>query len=314
MYLFSNIIGVFVFNEKFDLVDKILFNNPEDCKNKSQLIDEMRNKYQSAKEPDQENLKKILPYFKNKEFFNRFYTQNLQITKLDVKNSVGKDTLIIQAINSIDELDKTINALIKRLRDWYGLYNPEFSISTGNHEKFVEEVVQKQKNELLNALNITPTDSIGADLRQEDIEPIKKLAHRIYDLYQLRNSHIKYISTLMDEICPSFKSVCGILVGAKLIEHAGSLKRLSEMPASTIQILGAESALFRHMKTGAKPPRHGIIFHHPLISVSPDKLHGKIARALADKISIAVKVDYFKGQFIGDKLRKDLEEKFQGLK
>jgi nucleolar protein 56 len=82
------------------------------------------------------------------------------------------------------------------------------------------------------------------------------------------------------------------------------------MPASTIQILGAEKALFRHMKTGAKPPRHGIIISHPLIARAPDKMHGKIARALADKLSIASKVDYFKGNFIGDKLKKSLEEKF----
>ena len=86
------------------------------------------------------------------------------------------------------------------------------------------------------------------------------------------------------------------------------------MPASTIQILGAEKALFRHMKTGAKPPRHGVIVAHPLISRAPDKMHGKIARTLADKISIAAKVDYFRGQFIGDKLRKELEVKFANSK
>ena len=154
------------------------------------------------------------------------------------------------------------------------------------------------------------TDSIGADLEQEDLEPIRSLTHQAYDLYHLRKSHLEYISIIMDELCPNLKAVCGVLTGAKLMEHAGSLKRLSQMPASTIQVLGAESALFRHMKTGAKPPRHGIIVHHPLISQAPDRMHGKIARALADKISIAAKVDYFKGKFIGDKLKKELEEKF----
>jgi nucleolar protein 56 len=97
----------------------------------------------------------------------------------------------------------------------------------------------------------------------------------------------------MDELCPNIKAVCGTLLAAKLIEHAGSLKRLSEMPASTIQILGAEKALFRHMKTGAKPPRHGIIINHPLIAKASEKMHGKVARGLSDKISIASKIDYF---------------------
>ena len=114
----------------------------------------------------------------------------------------------------------------------------------------------------------------------------------------------------MDGLCPNTKAICGAYLGAKLIEHAGSFKRLSEMPASTIQILGAEKALFRHLKTGAKPPRHGLIVNHLLIANAPDSMHGKIARALADKIAIASKVDYFKGNFIGDKLIKELEQKF----
>jgi len=96
---------------------------------------------------------------------------------------------------------------------------------------------------------------------------------------------------------------------AKLIALAGNLKKLVEFPSSTIQLLGAEKALFRHMRTGAKAPKHGIIHEHPIVSKAKEK--GKAARAVADKISLAVKVDYFKGKFIGDKLRKELEEKFK---
>lgn len=147
-------------------------------------------------------------------------------------------------------------------------------------------------------------------MEQEDLEPIRSLIHQIHDLYQLRKAQLEYISALMDGLCPNVKAVCDVAVGAKLIEHAGSLKRLSEMPSSTVQILGAEKALFRHMKTGAKPPRHGVIVSHVLIAGVPDKMHGRVARALADKISIAAKVDYFRGKFIGDKLRKMLEDKF----
>lgn len=310
MYLFSSILGVFVFDEKFNVVDEVLFKNLEDYKNKERFIEEIKNKHKNLQEPNEESLKKILSYFKNKIFFNDFHNKNLQLTKSDVKNSATSDILLIQAINCVDELDKVINALAKRLREWYELYNPEFSRATENHEKFVEEILEKEKDELLKELKINANDSIGADLGQEDLEPIRSLTHQIFDLYELRKNLTGYISTLMDELCPNIKCVCGVLIGAKLIEHSGSLKRLSEMPSSTIQILGAEKALFRHMKTGAKPPRHGIIVHHPLIASSPDKMHGKIARALADKISIAAKVDYFKGKFIGDKLRKELEEKF----
>ena len=314
MYIFSNIIGAFVFDDKFDVIDKVLFNDIGGYNNKEKYIEEIRNKYENLKEPDEEALRSIMLYFKEKEFFNEFYNKNLELTKLSVKNSVSNDIFIIQSINSIDELGKAINLLVKRLREWYELYNPEFSVATESHEKFVENLLEKEKNELLEELKVDANGSIGADLRQEDIEPIKSLAHQIYDLFQLKKSQLEYISSLMDELCPNIKAVCGVLVAAKLIEHTGSLKRLSEMPASTIQILGAETALFRHMKTGAKPPRHGVIVHHPLIAQAPNKMHGKIARALADKISIAAKVDYFQGKFIGDKLKKELEEKVRKIR
>lgn len=107
--------------------------------------------------------------------------------------------------------------------------------------------------------------------------------------------------------------VAGITIAAKLISHAGSLRRLVEMPSSTIQILGAEKALFRHMRNKKRnlPPKHGIIHEHQLIQKSKEEMHGKAARALADKLSIAIKIDYFKGKFIGDKLKKELVDKFK---
>lgn len=313
MRVFSNILGVFVFDEKYSPIDEILFSGIEDYQNKNKYIEIMKNKHKEAKEPDEESLKKILQYFKKSKFQNDFCDKNIMLTKLSLKDSVNSDALLAQATNSIDELDKAINILVKRLREWYGLHNPEFSRATQNNEKFVEEILNGEKNELLSKLKINPNDSIGADLKQEDLEPIKSLAHQIYGLFQLKKNQAEYLSTLMDTLCPNVKAVCEVSTGAKLIEHAGSLKRLSEMPSSTIQILGAETALFRHLKTGSKPPRHGIIISHHLIARAPNKLHGKIARALSDKISIAAKIDYFQGHFMGDKLRNELEEKVKGL-
>jgi nucleolar protein 56 len=102
----------------------------------------------------------------------------------------------------------------------------------------------------------------------------------------------------------------GINIGAKMIAKAGSIEKMAFMPASTIQLLGAEEALFRHIKTGARPPKYGILLQHILVAKAkrPDK--GKVAKALADKISIAIKVDFFKGEFIGDRLKRDLEKRF----
>jgi nucleolar protein 56 len=310
MYLFSSILGIFVFDGNLNVVDEILFSTADDSKNREKFIEKIRSRHKSLKEPDEVIAKKILLHFKNRQFFGDFCNKNLQLTKSDVKNSVSDDVLLIQSISLIDDLDKAINLLVKRLREWYELYNPEFSRAVEHHEKFVMEILEKGKNELLNEISLSPLESFGADLEQENLEPIKSFVHQVFDLYQLRKLQENYISALMDRLCPNIKAVCGTLLAARLIEHAGSLRRLSGMPASTIQILGAEKALFRHMKTGAKPPRHGIIINHPLVSKAPEKMHGKVSRALSDKIAIAAKVDYFSGKFIGGKLKEGLEKKF----
>ncbi len=311
MYIFSNILGVFVFNERFELLDQVQFESIDDYQSREKSIEKIRHNHKNLREIEEEDLPKVLSFFRKKEFLLEFPEKNLALTKIGVRNSVLDDVLLIHAVKTIDELDKATNLLAKRLREWYGLHNPETSREIENHEKFVEIILEKEKEDLLKEVGMKKEDSMGADLKQEDLEPIRRLMHQIFDLYQLRKETLGYISTIMESLCPNIKAVCDIMVGSKLIEHAGSLRRLSEMPSSTIQVLGAENALFRHMKTGAKPPRHGIIVSHPLIANAPQKMHGKVARALADKISIAAKVDYFKGRFVGNELRKMLEEKFK---
>ncbi len=310
MYIFSNVLGVFVFDGSFQVVDELLFKNGEDYQNREHHIEIMQSKYKNLEYPDETGVKNILLHFKNAKFLNGFYERNLQLTKSGIRNSVGDDTLLVQAINSIGELDIIVSRLAKRFREWYELYNPETSVFLEDNERFIKEILEKEKKDLLKELNIDVYSSMGADFKEADLVPIMGLARQIGELYQLRENLAEYASKLMDRLCPNVKAICGTIIGAKLIEHAGSLKRLSEMPASTIQILGAENALFRHMRTGSKPPRHGIIANHPLISRAPNKLHGKIARALADRVCIASKVDYFHGKFIGDRLNKELEDKF----
>ena len=112
-----------------------------------------------------------------------------------------------------------------------------------------------------------------------------------------------------EERCRNLNCVAGRDIGIMLISHAGSLKKLALMPSSKIQLLGAEKSLFRHLKKATPSPKHGIIFSHALVSGAKNK--GKAARLLADKIAIAARIDYFKGKFIGDKLRKDVEEKIK---
>ena len=240
--------------------------------------------------------------------FEKLRNKSIATVRKKLKESISDDNLIVQTINAIEDIDKVSNSLVTRLREWYSLYNPEFSEVTFNQEKFTELIIIKDKKTLLKEIRIS--QSMGADLKKKDLDAIIFFAKQINSLYKSKKDLQKYLESLMKQHCPNLLTITGALLGAKLMSKAGSLKRLVLMPASTIQVLGAEKALFRHMKTGAKPPRHGIIVHHPLISSAKQKEHGKRARTLADKISIAVKVDYFKGDFIGNKLKKEIEDKF----
>lgn len=293
-YKFENIIGTFVLDEQFGIKSEKLFENKE------QTI-----------QIDNESLKRILQSLKNKKYFNEFYKNNLVLTKQKIKQSVSDHLLIIQTISSIEEIDRVANILAKRLREWYSYYLPEFPKSIQSHEKFAELILKKSKDELLKEINLKKEESMGADIPKNDLKPILNLAEKLNNLYQLKEEQKEYLENVMKRVCPNLLAIAGPLIGAKLIQHAGSLKRLTEFPASTVQLLGAEKALFRHMKTGARPPKYGLIYSHQLIAQAKRKEQGKVARGLADKISIAIKVDYFKGEFIGDKLKKQLEKKFK---
>lgn len=309
-YLFTNIVGSFVFNKDFKVVDKILFRTAEDYKNRKKFENSLKSKHKDLKEPD---MAKALAFFRDKQYFSGFYTKNLELTKESIKQSVASDSLMIQAVGSIEELERSINLLAKRLREWYSLHNPEFSASIQDHEKFAELIAAKDKKTLLKEINIT--ESMGADLAKENLEPIISLARQISSLYGLKQKQEAYLESLLKKECPNLLEIAGTQLGAKLIGCAGSLARLTRFPASTIQLLGAEKALFRHMKNKNNLcPKYGILHEHPLIGKVKKKNQGKAARTIADKLAIAVKVDYFKGRFIGDKLKQDIEKRIGGLR
>lgn len=230
-------------------------------------------------------------------------------TKRKIRESLNPDYLAIQAIQSIWELDKIFSTVAKRLREWYELYNPEFSKSEQDHEKFFRQILEKSREELFKKININEHKSMGANLSEEDIAAILNLAKLAKNIVQTRKLQEEYLSNLMQQLMPNVKEVAGVTIGAKLLSHAGSLEKLSKVTASTIQLYGAEKALFRHMRSGARCPKYGVIHEHPLVMASKQSKKGRVARLIADKISIAAKVDFFKGEFIGDKLKKEIEGK-----
>jgi nucleolar protein 56 len=231
----------------------------------------------------------------------------IRLTKQRVKESVNQDTLITQAISSIEELDVIINKVVTRVREWYSWYNPEFSKKIGNPEKFIELIVKKDKATLLKEINVH--ESMGKDLEKHDLDAILALAREADALVKTRDREKQYLEECLKKSCPNLLEVVGSTLAAKLIRHLGSIQRMAMTPAPVIQIVGAEKALFRHLAKDSRSPKYGLIFAHPLISNVGGKGRGKMARAIGDKAAIAVRIDFFKGKFIGDKLREDLEKK-----
>jgi len=254
----------------------------------------------------------------------------VELTKIRIKEAVEKrDLLAVHAINTIDDIDKTTNLFMGRIREWYSLHFPELNklveqhetyaklvLNLGRRENFSEEKlvelgIPKEKAEKIVSAAET---SMGAAFTDEDFEEIKALCKTTLELYQRRKELEKYLEKTMDEVAPNIKALVGALLGARLIALSGGLESLAKMPASTIQVLGAEKALFRALKTGSRPPKHGIIFQHTYLREARKWQRGKIARALAGKLAIAARTDAYSGKYIGDTLKADLEKRINEIR
>jgi nucleolar protein 56 len=234
----------------------------------------------------------------------------IELSSSRVKETSEKlDLHIVQSINALDELDKMINTVGTRMREWYGLHFPELDnlvqslvahaeiISrAGSRDNITREILEAagMQDRKVEIILDAAKRSKGGDMTPENLAIVKRLAEQVILQSDLRRILSDHIEAAMDAVAPNVKELLTAAVGARLIAKAGSLTRLATIPASTIQVLGAEKALFRALKTGARPPKHGILFQHPLIHSAPKWQRGKIARAVASKVAIAARIDYYR--------------------
>lgn len=261
-----------------------------------------------------ENLDKYLDDFgiSNEEFSEVYRKMALYRLK---ELSKSEDKHLIQAINSIDDIDEAISKLIERIREWYELYFPEMNV-IHNNETYVKLIAENKTKEKIirakgDAFSLDIEEFDDDEINIEDLEILNDYANSIYELQKTRKNIEKYIDMKMDSIAPNLKTLVGSTLGAKLISHAGGIKRLSTYPSSTVQIMGAEKALFRHLKSGDRPPKYGLIYQHPKVRGSKWWNRGKIARTLASRISLAVRKDVYtndKDPEIYDKFIDKVEE------
>jgi nucleolar protein 56 len=240
--------------------------------------------------------------------------------------------MIIQGIALLDQLDKDINTFSMRIREWYSYHFPELIkivsdnymycrvVSLIKNRKEMPEDILEQLEEIIGdaakgqAVIDASKSSMGMDISPIDLINIEAFASRVIHLAEYRKGLLTYLQSKMNNIAPNLTSLLGETVAARLISHAGSLTNLAKFPASTVQILGAEKALFRALKTRGKTPKYGLLFHSTFIGRAASTNKGRISRFLANKCTIASRIDCFTEtptSVFGEKMREQVEERLK---
>jgi nucleolar protein 56 len=222
----------------------------------------------------------------------KLHDEAMRLAREKISESLAsEDAYLIQAVKALDDLNDAYNIITERLTEWYGIHYPEQRLRPLELIDYILEHGTRPAGA-----------SMGAPMAGEDLEAVTEMASTAAVLHRQRKGLDEYIQKTMQSLAPNLSNVLGAVLGARLIARAGSLEKLARMPASSIQVMGAGEALFKHLKTGTPSPKHGLIYKHPLISGAPKKARGKISRMLAGKAAIAARMDYYSGEVmdIGD--------------
>ncbi|MFX1511136.1 MAG: C/D box methylation guide ribonucleoprotein complex aNOP56 subunit [Promethearchaeota archaeon] len=247
----------------------------------------------------------------------------LELCKTKIREGgAARDLLTAQALLSIDDLTSSVNLIANRLTEYYGNHFPELYDIVRDNEQYVRLIMQLGSRNNFKIENLeylseerakkiveAAQSSIGTDLLDSELQPILALAQLGVDSLKAKTKLEQYVARSMSQVAPTLNSLIGPILGARLISMAGGLYNLAKLPSSTVQVLGAEKALFRALKTGSAPPKHGILFQSNLVHNAPWYQRGKIARSLAAKISLAARIDYFTGIDMSHGLLEDLNKR-----
>ncbi|AFM98124.1 Nop56p-like protein [Encephalitozoon hellem ATCC 50504] len=242
------------------------------------------------------------------------------------------DTMVIQSVSLLEDMDKDINLHCMRLKEWYGFHFPELSSVTDNNREYLKLVVaigrkgsiDEEKRKALREIAGDKSEkiislgekSMGVAMDESDVLNILEDARSVLRSFEFRDELVEYIRVKMEGLAPNMTSLVGEVIAAKMISKAGSLSSLARMPGSSIQMMGAEKALFQALKSKTSTPKYGIIYGCSLLGQVSSQNKGKIARSLASKIAIAARIDSYgeeRTNAIGVKMREKIERRIKDL-
>lgn len=249
-------------------------------------------------------------FAKNDDDFNAFLSGfGMALSSRKLKGSITMDLVLVHSSNSLESLNKFINILTEHFKEWFWLNYPEHK---DDNEKIIRAVAEHGSRENIPGFS----GSYGIALGKADIESLKEMAIQLESLYATKKSLESYVKNLAKEVAPNMSFLVDELMAARIISIAGSLESLSKMPSGTLQLLGAEKALFRHLKNrSAKPPKFGILYECSYVRNAPVEKKGKIARIVASQLSKAAKIDFYSKRDDGKKMKEEMEQEiFEAMK
>lgn len=227
----------------------------------------------------------------------------VEVAKRSIRKAIRPEDHLRQAVASVDDLLEQENTLLERVREWYGLHFPELA-KIVDDRAYLELVAKHGRRE---NLPMEVAESVGAELGDAEEKEIRGMAQLAQVLASQRADVEGYVERTVRSLAPNVTTLAGPMIAARLVTQAGSVEDLARYPAGTIQLLGAEKALFRHLKTGSRAPKHGVLFQHPLVHRAPPWQRGAIARAFAGKIAMAARADAYTHRDIAPQLQADLD-------
>ncbi|MDE1856810.1 MAG: NOP58 family protein [Candidatus Micrarchaeota archaeon] len=258
--------------------------------------------------------------------FEKARERMLKGTRAEIKETYSNEEhALMQAINAYLDTSKSFNLAFERLSEWFGIYYPEVKvqnpltlarlahiIDAGISEESVKAAVGDAKtgDEIFKEMS----SAMGRKPNDDEKRAVSIFAETCLHLANSLEYMDAYLKVAAERILPNTTYLTDEKIAAELLAKAGSLERLATMPASTIQLLGAEKALFKHIKFGSKPPKYGVLFKLQEVSGAPKEMRGRIARAYATKISIGLKGDFYSKRFIAEKLKADLQKSIEKIK
>lgn len=229
-------------------------------------------------------------------------------------SEVDREKHLVKAVKMLDKVEGSIEEKEERFKDWYSLHFPEFVEEVDDIEHVVKILGSGVERSEIEAFDKMASNSTGSDLTEKEEEIIGSVVENLESDLELRDDLEDYVEDLVKEEMPNLSKFLGTFLASRMLALAGGLDEMAKMPASTVQMLGAEKALFRYLRGEGTPPKHGVLFEHEFVRPLPNNERGKMARFMANKAVMAARLDKYGDKDKGEGLREEARQKFEELK